>query len=450
MSTAETAQLPGPAKHLVLTDFKTAPMRAFHMTWMAFFLCFFAWFGIAPLMPIVRKEFGLTPDQVGWSIIGSVAITIFARLAIGRLCDRYGPRLTYSWLLVLGSLPVMGIAFASDFWTFLLFRVLIGVIGASFVVTQYHTSKMFAGNCVGTANATAAGWGNLGGGVTQMAMPLLFAFFTVTCGVSSAVGWRACMVLSGIVCAAAGVMYYFCTQDTPAGNMIDLRRRGLLSADTRRQSGLGVAMRDYRVWILFVMYACSFGLELTLDNVAVLYFTDYFHLDLHYAGLAAGAFGMMNLFARALGGIVSDKFAVRWGLSGRSRWLFLVILGEGLALLLFSQMDHVVWAIAALLLMGLFVKMSNGAVYAVVPFVNPKALGSVAGVVGAGGNLGAVAAGFLFKSGLPWTTTFWILGLFVTACASLATMMTWNTATETEPQPVAKLIPANLAIAIAE
>lgn len=438
MSVPEAAPLIAPASRLVLTDFKTPPMRAFHLTWMAFFLCFFAWFGIAPLMPIVRKEFGLTPDQVGWSIIGSVAITIFARLAIGRLCDHFGPRLTYSWLLILGSLPVMGIAFAADFWSFLLFRVLIGTIGASFVVTQYHTTKMFAGNCVGTANATAAGWGNLGGGVTQMVMPLLFAFLTVSCGLSSAAGWRACMILAGLVCAATGILYYFCTQDTPSGNMIELRRQGRLSADTRKQSGLGVAMRDYRVWTLFVLYACCFGLELTLDNVAVLYFTDYFHLDLHFAGMAAGAFGMMNLFARALGGIVSDRFATRWGLNGRSRWLFLTVLGEGLALLIFSQMTHVAWAISALLLVGLFVKMSNGAVYAVVPFVNVKALGSVAGIVGAGGNLGAVAAGFLFKSQIPWNTTFWILGLVVTACATLATTLTWNLATETDEQPHVK------------
>lgn len=450
MSTRDAVPMPGPASQLVLTDFNTPPMRAFHMTWMAFFLCFFAWFGIAPLMPIVRQEFGLSPDQVGWSIIGSVAITIFARIAIGRLCDHYGPRLTYSWLLILGSLPVMGIALATDFWSFLMFRVLIGTIGASFVVTQYHTSKMFAGNCVGTANATAAGWGNLGGGVTQMVMPLLFAFVTVTCGLSSAAGWRACMILSGVVCAATGVLYYFCTQDTPAGNMRDLRRRGLMTADTRQQSGLGVALRDHRVWTLFIIYGCCFGLELTLDNVAVLYFTDYFHLDLHFAGMAAGAFGMMNLFARALGGMVSDRFAVRWGLGGRSRWLFLTVLGEGLALLIFSQMTHVGLAIAALLLVGLFVKMSNGAVYAVVPFVNSKALGSVAGIVGAGGNLGAVAAGFLFKSQIPWNTTFWILGLVVTACATLATTLTWKMASATDEQLTADPAAAPLVIATAD
>jgi NNP family nitrate/nitrite transporter-like MFS transporter len=67
------------------------------------------------------------------------------------------------------------------------------------------------------------------------------------------------------------------------------------------------------------------------------------------------------------------------------------------------------------------VKMSNGANYSVVPFVNRKALGAVAGIVGAGGNAGAVLAGFLFKtSSLTYPDAFLILGVLITVCAPLA------------------------------
>ena len=138
------------ATRINVFSFSAPQMRAFHMSWFAFFLCFFAWFGIAPLMTVVREEIALTQSQIRWCIIGSVAITVIARLFIGWLCDRIGPRLAYTWLLVLGSLPVMGIAFANNFETFLVFRLMIGAIGASFVITQYHTSVMFAPNCVGT------------------------------------------------------------------------------------------------------------------------------------------------------------------------------------------------------------------------------------------------------------------------------------------------------------
>jgi MFS transporter, NNP family, nitrate/nitrite transporter len=127
-------ELSGKATRIQLFNFSTPQMRAFHMSWFAFFLCFFAWFGIAPLMKIVREELSLTKEQVGWCIIGSVTITIFARLLIGWLCDRIGPRLAYTWLLLVGSIPVMGIGFAHDYTTFLLFRVAIGVIVNELVI----------------------------------------------------------------------------------------------------------------------------------------------------------------------------------------------------------------------------------------------------------------------------------------------------------------------------
>ena len=98
-------------------------IRAFHMSWFAFFLCFFAWFGIAPLMKVVRDELHLTQSQIGWSIIASVTITVFARLVIGWLCDQIGPRLAYTWLLIVGSIPVMLIGLANDPWTFIFFRL---------------------------------------------------------------------------------------------------------------------------------------------------------------------------------------------------------------------------------------------------------------------------------------------------------------------------------------
>ena len=85
------------------------------------------------------------------------------------------------------------------------------------MITQYHTSVMFAPNVVGTANATSAGWGNLGGGVTQFLMPMVFAFFVSLLGFSAAFGWRASMVVAGLVCFLTGIAYYRFTQDAPDG-----------------------------------------------------------------------------------------------------------------------------------------------------------------------------------------------------------------------------------------
>jgi len=407
--------------------FDTPSMRAFHLSWMAFFSCFFAWFGIAPLMKVIREDLALTKEQVGYCIIASVTATIFARLLIGRLCDTLGPRRTYTWLLTVGSLPVMGIALAWNFESFLVMRLLIGLIGAAFVITQYHTSVMFAPNCIGTANATTAGWGNLGGGVTQAVMPLVFASL-LALGASQSAGWRLSMVAAGLVCLLMGVMYHRFTQDCPEGNFSELRAAGKMPPKKQTKGSFLAACRDVRVWALFVAYAACFGIELTIKNVAALYFVDYFDefkqmtaaQAMSWAGLLAALYGGMNIFSRTIGGIVSDKLAIRRKLSGRVSWLFVTLFCEGLALLWFSQARTLASAVPALLCLALFVQMAAGATYAVVPFINPKSLGSVAGIVGAGGNLGAVGAGLLFTNMMPWPTAIMILG-FTVVVASFAT-----------------------------
>ena len=128
----------GKATRVRLLDFSSAPMRAFHLSWFAFFVCFVAWFGIAPLMAVVRDDLKLTKAQIGNTVIASVAITVLARFLAGWLCDRFGPRRTYSALLFFGSHPVMGIGLAHNYQSFLFFRLAIGLVGASFVITQYR------------------------------------------------------------------------------------------------------------------------------------------------------------------------------------------------------------------------------------------------------------------------------------------------------------------------
>jgi NNP family nitrate/nitrite transporter-like MFS transporter len=425
-------EISNKATRINLFSLSTRPMRAFHMTWFSFFLCFFAWFGIAPLMAIDREELGLTKTQIGNTIIASVAITIIARFVIGWACDRIGPRLCYTWLLTLASLPVMGIGLAHSYESFLLFRLGIGVIGASFVITQYHTSVMFAPNCVGAANATSAGWGNLGGGVTQMIMPLVFAAF-VALGYSDYWSWRLSMVAAGGVCFITGVAYYFVTTDFPDGNLKDLRERGEIRAASEVRGTFWLAAKDYRVIFLFFIYAACFGVELTINNIAALYFMDYFGLGLKTAGLVAGLFGLMNIFARTTGGLIGDIFGHHQGLAGRAKWLFIALFVEGIALMVFSQMKVLPVAIGFMIVFSLFTQMSEGATYSVVPFINKRALGSVAGIVGAGGNMGAVAAGFLFRvETLTWPIALLILGAVVSVTSFLALGVRFSATDEAE------------------
>ncbi|EDM26650.1 major facilitator superfamily MFS_1 [Lentisphaera araneosa HTCC2155] len=391
-------EIAGKATKLKLTDIKSPQIRTFWITAIAFFMCFFAWFGIVPFMPAVKKSLGMSGDQANLSVIVAVSGTIFARLLLGKLCDKYGPRLCYTWMLLLGSLPVMGIAFVQTYEQFLFCRLLIGFIGASFVITQVHTSLMFAPNCVGTANATSAGWGNLGGGANRMIMPII-ALGVVACGVAEADAWRWSMGVAGVICFLMGLVYYKFTQDTPEGNFKDLKAAGKIKTDaqSKKEGGFLTAAKDYRSWILFLVYAGCFGIELTVYGKMDDYLQAQFSLSRGQAGTLVACFALMNIFARTTGGFLGDKFGIKKGLKGRVQFLMLIMVIEGLILASFSQITYFPLAIVVLILFSLSVQMAEGATFTVVPFINKKCVGSVSGIVGAGGNAGAVLAAWLIR-----------------------------------------------------
>jgi NNP family nitrate/nitrite transporter-like MFS transporter len=274
-----------------------------------------------------------------------------------------------------------------------------------------------------------------------MAMPLVFAGVLTYVGAES-LGWRIAMIFPGLALLATSYLYWRFTEDSPDGNYDALRAKGELEASSKVTGTFLTACKDYRVWALFIIYGACFGIELTINNIAALYFHDYFDLGLAAAGTVAALFGLMNIFARTLGGVVGDKWGIKWGLRGRVWFLGLILFLEGLALMLFSQQSVLPMAIATLILFSLCVQMSEGATFSVVPFINKKALGAVAGIVGAGGNAGAVAAGFLFKNpALSWPQALMILGAVVTVCSFFAFAVRFS---EADEQAVARETEARL------
>jgi NNP family nitrate/nitrite transporter-like MFS transporter len=387
-----TSNLQKPLDKLNIFSLKGVQMKTFHITWLTFFFCFFAWFGMAPLMKIAREQLHLTQDQVGNIQIASVSATILARLLIGRMVDRFGPKIVYTWLLVICAVPVLLIGTSHSYTSFLLFRLAIGVIGASFVITQFHTSIMFAPNIKGTANATAGGFGNAGGGAANFFMPLIASGLTATGLCSSADSWRYAMIFPGLMLLLCAYFYYRYTQDSPTGDFKDQ-----IKVDQNTKSTFLIAARDYRTWILTIAYAACFGVEVTVDNFAPIFFTDSFGASLAVAGMVAGIFGWINIFARPLGGIVADKIGKVWGFDGKTLMLSLLLLIEGVGIIWFAHSGNIGMAIFMMFIFGMSLKMANGATYSLVPFINPIAVGSVAGIVGAGGNIGAMLIAFLFK-----------------------------------------------------
>jgi NNP family nitrate/nitrite transporter-like MFS transporter len=220
------------------------------------------------------------------------------------------------------------------------------------------------------------------------------------------------MIVPGLMMLIIAYLYHKYTKDTPEGNYDEIGYTG-----TKTNTDWSI-LTDWRVWALTMAYAMCFGMEITFDNVASLHFVDSFHLTQSMAGFWAGIFGFMNLFARALGGVVSDKVGGKFGMRGKGLLLAGVLLLEGIGLLLFAQAGTLMLAIISMLSFALFLKMSNGATFGIVPFVNKKNVGMVSGIVGAGGNLGGMLFGFLFKSqSITYVQAFTYIGYTVIAVA---------------------------------
>jgi NNP family nitrate/nitrite transporter-like MFS transporter len=402
------------AVEILLCNFSRPHMRAFHFSWMCFFIAFFTWFAIAPLLGEIRTTLNLTNQQIWSSNIASIGGTILLRFINGPQCDKWGARLLMGSNLILVSIPAACTGLVNSATGLIVLRFFIGFAGSTFVMCQFWTTRMFTKEVSGTANALVAGWGNLGGGVTQLVMgSVLFPLFKT--GMSAEMAWRTVCIIPAVAAAVMGILCIIMTDDAPKGYYKDMKKHGAMIEVSATSSFREGAM-NFTTWMLFIQYATCFGVELTMNNASALYFIDTFDMSTEQAAAIASLFGWMNLFARAVGGYVSDWANQSYGMRGRLVVQTLVLFGEGLMVVAFAHTKNLGLAIFVLVIFSLFVQASEGSTYGILPYVNPRVTGSIAGIVGAGGNVGAVIFGFAFRQ-LDYYYAFMIMGgLVLVSC----------------------------------
>ncbi|KAG2600125.1 high-affinity nitrate transporter 2.3-like [Panicum virgatum] len=392
-------------------------MSAFHMAWFSFFCCFVSTFAAPPLLPLIRDTLDLTATDIGNAGIASVSGAVFARLAMGTACDLVGPRLASAAIILLTTPAVYCSSIMNSASAFLLARFFTGISLASFVSTQFWMSSMFSSNKVGLANGYAGGWGNLGGGIVQLLMPLVYQAI-LRAGSTPFTAWRLAFFIPALMqsCSALAVLAF--GQDMPDGNYRKLHRSGEMhraSVGSVLRHGVG----NYRAWILALLYGYCFGVELTVNNIIAQYFFDLFGVNLQTAGLIAASFGMVNLVSRPVGGSMSDGLSRRFGMRGRLWGLWAIQTIEGvLCIVLGLVSGSFAASVAVMILFSLFVQAAEGLTFGVVPFVSRRALGLVNGMTGGGGSLGAVLTQYIFFHGSRYKTETGIMymGVMIIAC----------------------------------
>jgi NNP family nitrate/nitrite transporter-like MFS transporter len=335
-------------------------------------------------------------DTVSRGLCASAASAILARIAMGKALEVWGPVRVQSLLLLFTGVMVAMSAAIETPARFVIFRFLIGCSGATFITNQFWCSLMFAPNVVGTANATAAGWGNLGGGMAQICIiwGLMIPFRRIF-DVDEDLAWRYAMLVPAMFLVVLACCGYASCWDAPTKRRFDKSD----STGSAYFSAYSVCLRDPKVLLMMGQYAACFGTEVVMNNMLATYFRVHFEMSAGTAALWAGSFGAMNLFARSLGGMLSDEAFARFGFRGRLWSQFIALVFEGLTFYGFSlvtkshQWYHLLFTLVPF---SIFVNISEGTSYGIVPFINKEHLAVITAIVGAAGSAGAVFVGFAF------------------------------------------------------
>jgi NNP family nitrate/nitrite transporter-like MFS transporter len=233
--------------------------------------------------------------------------------------------------------------------------------------------------------------------------------------------WRIAFVFPATLGLIMGSLCWKYSDDCPKGNYIK-REKQNLRAPVSAFLSLTSACWEFNTWIFVVQYACCFGVEFAMNNAAPLYFRERFDLTTEASAAVASIFGFLNLFARGMGGFVSDVCNARYGMRGRILWMFVILLLQGCSIVMFGYAKSLGGAITVMVIFSLFVQAAEGSVYAIVPYVNPSATGSISGVVGAGGTVGGAVFAVLFRE-YSWETAFVIMGFMVAGSSLLSFLL---------------------------
>jgi NNP family nitrate/nitrite transporter-like MFS transporter len=446
-----------------LTNVRLPEIRTLHFTWIAFFITFVLWFSHAPMKGAIVGAFDLSNAQWKALLILNVALTIPARIVIGILVDKFGPRITYSLLLMTGGVLITLFALAQSFEMLALTRFLMGFVGAGFVIGIRMVGEWFPSRQVGLAEGIYGGWGNFGSAAAAMSIPSLAIAF------GGENGWRIALISIGVIAFAYGIFFYVKVRNTPRGSTyFKPKKSGGLEVSTRRDfffllamsvpmyaalavlawklSPAGVELLSqngtntvyvvlvtlfafqvsqiYRVnkdmlksgsvpeidrysfrqvAILDINYFITFGSELAVVSMLPAFFAETFGLSPILAGLTAAGFAFMNLVTRPSGGWLSDKF-------GRRTTMLIFLGGLAVSYLMLSRINSswpLALAVLATMVCSSFVQAGSGAVFAIVPLVKRRMTGQIAGMAGAYGNVGAVT--FLTIYSFVSTPTFFLI-----------------------------------------
>lgn len=381
---------------------------------LAFTACFMVWMMFGVIGIPIKKALGLNATQFGLLTAMPVLTGSLVRVPLGIWTDKYGGRIVMAALMAATIPAIYLMAFATEFWHFLVIGLFVGLAGGSFSVGTPYVARWFPRQQQGFAMGVY-GAGNSGAAVNKFIAPVLMVAF----------GWAVVPQVYAAVMLGVLVLFWMFSASDPSHNV----------PSTLKFSDQLKALKDPRVLKYCQYYSIVFGGYVALALWMVQYYVGEYGLDVRIAALLAACFSLPGGVLRAVGGWLSDKYgahSVTWWVMWVS-WICLFLLS-------YPQTSFTVQTIrgpstfhiglnvygftALMFVLGVAFAFGKASVFKYISDDFPKNIGAISGVVGLAGGLGGFvlpimfgalldvtairSSAFMLLYGVVWVSLIWM------------------------------------------
>lgn len=381
-------------------DSASAPPAVSRQAWsvlavstLAFTVCFMVWMMFGVIGIPLKKQLGLNATEFGLLTAMPVLSGSLVRVPLGIWTDRYGGRIVMTLLMAVTVPAIWLMAFATQYWQFLVIGLFVGLAGGSFSVGTPYVARWFPKSRQGMAMGVY-GAGNSGSAVNKFLAPALLVVG----------GWALVPQVYAAILAGTVVLFWLFSSHDP---------RHLVASNVRFVDQLK-ALKDPRVLKYCQYYSIVFGGYVALALWMVQYYVGEYGLDIRVAALLAACFSLPGGVLRAIGGVLSDKYGAH-----KVTWWVMWVSWICLFLLSYPQTDFTiatingpktfhfglsVYTFTALMgVLGVAFAFGKASVFKYIGDDYPDNIGAISGIVGLAGGLGGFVLPILFGALLDVT-----------------------------------------------
>ena len=381
---------------------------------LAFTVCFMVWMMFGVIGIPIKKLLNLNAAQFGLLTATPVLTGSLIRVPLGIWTDRYGGRIVMT-LLMAATVPAIWLmAYATDYWHFLVIGLFVGLAGGSFSVGTPYVARWFPSNRQGMAMGIY-GAGNSGSAVNKFIAPVLLVAF----------GWNIVPQVYAAMMAGTVILFWFFSFSDP---------KHLVTTRVKFSEQLKT-LKDPKVLKYCQYYSIVFGGYVALALWMVQYYIGEFGLEIRVAALLAACFSLPGGVLRAVGGWLSDKYGAH-----SVTWWVLWVSWICLFLLSYPQTDFTINTLTGpqtfhlglnvymftllMFVLGIAWAFGKASVFKYIANDYPDNIGAISGIVGLAGGLGGFvlpimfgllldftgirSSAFMLMYGVVWVSLIWM------------------------------------------